>query len=103
MKKRIYLTVILLAAFFTNTFCYSVSKFAQQLKTLNSTYILPILGAGIGIYALVSGIMRMGRIRKGGEEQTDAIMNWLGSLLWPVIVILVSEGIIITFTRVFSS
>jgi len=102
MKKK---TVFLFAIFIFNalgTFAQSVSEFKTQLKTLNNTTILPLLGAGIGIYALVSGIMRIGKIRKGGEEQTDAIMNWLGSLLWPVIVVIVAEAIIVTFT-VFGS
>ncbi|NLT49441.1 MAG: hypothetical protein GXX85_00815 [Ignavibacteria bacterium] len=101
MNKRYYLTLLLLVGYLQNTFCYSVSEFAQQLKTFNSSYILPLLGAGIGIYALVSGIMRIGKIRKGGEEQTDAIMNWLGSLIWPVVVVVIGEGVVLAFSAIF--
>jgi hypothetical protein len=96
-KKPIFLTALLIFNVF-QTYAQSVSEFKSGLKTLNQTTILPLLGAGIGIYALISGIMRIGKIRKGGEEQTDAIMNWLGSLIWPVVVVIVAEAIVVTFS-----
>jgi hypothetical protein len=98
MKKKHFLLFAIFIFNAVGTFAQSVSEFKSQLKTLNQSTILPLLGAGIGIYALVSGIMRIGKIRKGGEEQTDTILNWLGSLLWPVVVVIVAEAIIVTFT-----
>lgn len=102
MKKKIYLTTWMILAMTISTYAASVQEFAAQLKILNHSYILPMLGAGIGIYAIVSGAMKIGAIRKGGEEQTSAIMNWLGSLVWPAVVVVVSEGIIIVFTSLYT-
>lgn len=100
-NKRIYLTTLLLAGYFVNTYAYSVQEFATNLKSWNKSYILPILGAGLLIYAIVTGILKSGKIRKGGEEQTDAIINWLSSLVWPVVVIIVAEGIVLGFSAAF--
>jgi hypothetical protein len=101
MKKKSLILFVMSVICTLSAHAETVSSFKSGLTQLNKTYILPLLGAGLGIYALVSGVLRIGKIRKGGEEQTDAILNWLGSLLWPVVVVIVSEGIILTFT-VFS-
>lgn len=102
MNKRCYLTVLLLTGYYVNSFSYTVTEFSSNLKSWNSTYILPILGAALLIYAIISGVLKSGQIRKGGEEQTTAILNWLSSLIWPVVVVVLAEGIVAGFSAVFS-
>jgi hypothetical protein len=98
MRKKAFLLFTFMLGSMYELMAQDVSSFKSSLNQLNNQYILPLLGAGIGIYALISGILRIGKIRKGGEEQTDAILNWLGSLLWPVVVVILAEGIVKAFT-----
>ena len=106
MRNRIILLAVFLTANIVDALAnatYTVQDLSDDLSDLNSSYILPIVGAGLAVYAIVTGILRLGKIRKGGEEQTDAILNWLGSLVWPVVAVVIGEGILIAFTTVFGS
>lgn len=99
MNKRIFLTLVLFASYVANTFAYTVQEFKTDLNDFNRNFIIPIVVAGIFIYAIITGIPRSGKIRRGGDEATDAIVGWLMGLMWPVIVIVGSEILIIIYSK----
>jgi hypothetical protein len=102
MKKKITLTVLTFLMFTVPMYAQSVSKLKVAVANLNQVYLIPIFVIIFSMWVIVTGLMNLGEMRKGGEAAKTAAISWLVSCLWPFGVMAVAEGIILLL-QVFSA